>query len=747
MGYPIRSSSDRREAPFLPAGRRSFTGSGHGEAMVVQAENPVTILVVDAEEAMRKILREALVKEGYVVVEASSGADALAKFPGSRPAAVFIAAGLSGMDGSGVCRSLRRMPGGEHVPILLITECGEDERILRAFEEGVTDFISRPVDATLLGHRTRWLLRADRVARDLRQRLERSNRALRMAGMGWYEWHVSQNVWDFSEESRRIFGFEAPWLKSPDSLLPLVHPEDRERVEKTLDRALQGEREFTIEHRIVWPNGRIRRVRNQALFSRNRQGRPVRMTGTVRDVTDRLQAEDNLRENEARLNFLAYHDALTGLPNRLLFQDRLQHSIAKAHRFGRKIAVLFLDLDQFKRINDYFGHAIGDQLLQKVAKRIRCGAREEDTLARFGGDEFVLLLEDVAQVNSVGIVADKVLASLAQAFEVGGIQLYAAASIGISIYPDNGESAEELFRCADSAMYRAKELGRNSFQFYTPEVNSRAREALCLASGLRQALPKDELEIYYQPQYDLASGRVSGAEALLRWNHPERGLLPPPEFLPLAAETGLIFAISDWILQTVCRQNKAWQTGGLPPLVVAVNIPPRVFQQRELVRMVERALSRSGLEARYLELEITESMILDKGEAVTDTLLALNRLGVTLVINDFGSGYAPFSGLRKMPVTKLKLDRRFVQDLAGNVSDATLAASVIAMARSMNLGVSAAGVETEEQLSVLKARGCRQGQGALFGRPLAEGQFAGLLARHCPGYPCDPADGSLSDAP
>jgi EAL domain-containing protein (putative c-di-GMP-specific phosphodiesterase class I) len=276
-------------------------------------------------------------------------------------------------------------------------------------------------------------------------------------------------------------------------------------------------------------------------------------------------------------------------------------------------------------------------------------------------------------------------------------------------------------------MYRSKELGRNTFQFYTPDINSRAQETLKLESGLRQALANEELEIYYQPQFDLASSRLIGVEALLRWNHPGRGLLLPTEFLPLAEETGLIFSISDWILQTVCRQNKAWQVRGFPLLVVAVNIAPRMFQQRELARMVDRALSSSGLESRFLELEITESMILHNVEAATQTLEELSRLGVNLAIDDFGTGYSSVSGLRRMPIKKLKIDRAFVNDLTGNPSNGTVAAAVIALARSMNLGVIAEGVETEEQLRLLKAKGCRQGQGFLFSLPLPAEQLTSLL--------------------
>jgi diguanylate cyclase (GGDEF)-like protein len=503
-------------------------------------------------------------------------------------------------------------------------------------------------------------------------------------------------------------------------------------VESALARVLAGEAGFSIGHRVVWPDGQVRLMNHKAELFRDSQGQPVWVAGIIQDVTERQQSEAKLRENEAKFNYLAYHDSLTGLPNRLLFQDRFEHAIAKARRSGRKVAVLFLDLDQFKRVNDSLGHDVGDQLLRQVAQRLRSCAREEDTLARLGGDEFVLLVEEVTQVNVVSIVANKILSALSRAFEVAGFQLYSAASIGICIFPDNGESVEELMRCADIAMYGAKESGRNTLQFYTPDMNARAQEILLLENGLRQALTKNELEIYYQPQLDMDSGRLIGTEALLRWNHPQRGLLLPVDFLPLAEETGLTFAISDWILQTVCRQNKAWQDQGFSPVVLAVNITPRMFQQRELPQLVGQALSESRLEARFLELEVTESMILQNVEASIRTLSELARLGVSLTIDNFGTGYSSLSGMRKLPIKNLKIDRTFIKNLTGNAGDVALAVSVIALARSMNLGVIAAGVETEEQVRRLKAEGCHRGQGFLFSLPLPAAQLAGLLDRTLP---------------
>lgn len=697
-----------------------------------KSDKPAEVLIADGEACMRRLMCEALERAGYATAEAQSGESALEKIRARRPDAVLLDVYLPGMDGFEVCRAIRRMPGGEHIPILMVTGGGEDELLPQAYEAGATDFIGKPVNGAVLGQRVRHMLRAAQTATALLRNQERLVRAQRIAGLGYYEWDLLQNVWTFSKESRQILGLANSGPEGLTAVLRAVHPEERAALGKALAQALAGEVALDIEHRVVWPDGQIRHVHNKAEFSQDSQGQPIRMAGTVQDVTDRLQTEAKPHEDEAHLNYLAYHDSLTGLPNRALFQDRFRHAIDKARRSRRKVAVLFLDLDQFKRVNDSLGHNIGDQLLLKVAERLRCCAREEDTLARLGGDEFVLLLEEVTQVSTVGIVANKVLSALSQTFEIGGFQLYSAASIGICIYPDNGESVEELMRCADIAMYRAKECGRNNLQFYTSDMNARAHEILLLGTGLRQALAKDELEIYYQPQLDMVSGRIVGTEALLRWNHPERGLLLPADFLPLAEGTGLIFAISDWILQTVCRQNKAWQDLGFPPMVLAVNITPRMFQQRELTPMVSRALSQSRLEPRFLELEVTESMLMQNIEAVIQTLEELGSLGVNLTIDDFGSVYSSLSGLRRLPIKKLKIDRVFVNDLTRNPGDAAIAASVVALARSMNLGVIAGGVETEEQLRALKAKGCLQGQGFLFSPPLPAEQLTGLLARSRP---------------
>ncbi|AMV73606.1 response receiver sensor diguanylate cyclase/phosphodiesterase, PAS domain-containing [Desulfuromonas sp. DDH964] len=690
------------------------------------------ILVVDDDELVRRMMCDALVAAGFAVVEAASGEAAVDQFREREPAGVLLDVHLPGIDGFATCRELRKLPGGDLTPILMVTVTADPELIHLTFESGATDFIAKPVDPTILGYRVRYMLRAARVAQELRRNQERLLLSQQIAGLGYWEWDLQSDQLTLSPEAQIVFGFPAEEAVDYRSYLTRVHPEERQVVDLALKESLDGPQDFNLEHRILWPDGQVRHVHAQARVVRDSEGKAIRVNGTLHDVSDRLQTEARLVENQAHLNYLAYHDALTGLPNRLLFQDRFNHAIARSRRLSYQVAILFLDLDQFKKVNDSLGHEVGDQLLREVAGRLRGCAREADTLARLGGDEFVLLLEEVDGMNAASAAAKKIIKRLLPTFRVGGFELYTTASIGIALYPSNGTSVEELMKCADVAMYRAKERGRNNFQFYTPDMNARAQEMLLLESGLHQALERGELEIYYQPQLEMESGEFIGTEALLRWNHPTRGLLLPAEFLPLAEETGLILAMSDWVLHTACRQNRIWQEAGYPPMPVAINITPRMFQQALLLRMVSRALSASGLEARYLELEVTESMIMDNVEAAIQTMTELSRMGISLAIDDFGTGYSSLSCLRRLPINKLKIDRIFVGDLTNNKNDAAIAASVIALAESMNFGVIAEGVENEGQRCFLQERGCRQAQGFFFARPLPVAQVEKLFRRPSP---------------
>ncbi|MCF8199306.1 MAG: EAL domain-containing protein [Sulfuritalea sp.] len=430
------------------------------------------------------------------------------------------------------------------------------------------------------------------------------------------------------------------------------------------------------------------------------------------EIGERQQAEDRMRH-------MANHDALTGLPNRRLLNDRLSQAMALAHRGKHKLAVLFIDLDRFKTINDSLGHAGGDLLLQEVAARLAGTLREGDTVARLGGDEFVIVLPDLDTADDAGHVAHKLVEAFAPPFLIKDVEIHATPSIGIAIYPNDGKDIATLTRNADAAMYHAKDMGRNNHQFFSEQMNVMASKRFALESNLHGALERNELLVYYQPQINIETRQLCGFEALLRWQHPEQGLVAPGHFIPLAEETHLIIPIGEWVLHEVCRQNVAWQRAGYPVLPIAVNLSPTQFRQRDLVEIIERALAGSGMAASCLKLEITEGTLMEMTELTLDTLSRLSALGVGLSIDDFGVGYSSLNYLKRFPVDQLKIDQSFVREIATDPDDAAIVTAIIGLAKSLKLGVVAEGIETEQQLAFVAQAGCHEAQGFFFSQPIS----------------------------
>ena len=431
---------------------------------------------------------------------------------------------------------------------------------------------------------------------------------------------------------------------------------------------------------------------------------------------------------EDRIHFMANHDVLTGLPNRALLEDRLSQAILYAQRYDRWVTVVFIDLDNFKLVNDTLGHNAGDELLKTVAARMVECVRATDTVVRLGGDEFVIVLFD--QPTNVDLIAEtlqKIRVAIADPVQLGAHRLRATASIGIASYPKDGLNPDALLANADAAMYRAKEFGRDNFQFYAPEFNTTAHEKFVLQEELRNALARSEFTLVYQPQVDLRSGQVFAVEALVRWNHPTRGTIPPTAFIPAAEETGLIVPIGDWVLHEACRQNKAWQDAGLPPMTVCVNVSARQFRERNLIGRVVNALADSGLEAGYLELEVTESLIMQNIDLAVATMSELQSLGVQISIDDFGTGYSSLSALKTFPVARLKIDKSFINDLVADENDQAVASAVISLGQKLNLRVIAEGVETDDQVAFLRRNNCDEMQGYHFSKPISAQDIEKLL--------------------
>jgi diguanylate cyclase (GGDEF)-like protein/PAS domain S-box-containing protein len=496
----------------------------------------------------------------------------------------------------------------------------------------------------------------------------------------------------------------------------LVEPTDYEELMRRL-KEHGAVRNF--ETQIHCKDGTQRWILANVQAIRDSTGKVLRKEGTIQDVTDRKAAE-------SRVRFLAYYDALTELPNRTLLQDRLTKAMASARRHGEKVAVLFLDVDRFKTINDSLGHSVGDLLLKALADRLAETAREQDTVARLGGDEFVVVLTGVKDTADVVIAADRLLKAVCREFSIRQHVLSITCSIGISLSPEHGDDPEALLKNADAAMYSAKER-MNSFQFFTLEMNDRAIERLTLENGLRSALEKKELFLAYQPLVDLSTQRIAGAEALLRWQHPTLGVVPPMKFIPIAENSGLIIPIGEWVLRTACTQAREWQKQGLHDFSVAVNVSAVQFRQENFLQLVRRILEDTGLPVHCLELELTESLLISNAELTVQTLKELKSMGIKLSIDDFGTGYSSLSYLRQFPLNKLKIDRSFVNALSTDSRDTALTATIINMAKALNLTVIAEGVETPDQIRFLQSHSCEEAQGYYFGKPVSAAEFTVML--------------------
>ena len=694
------------------------------------------VLLVDDDEVTQMLVALALGERGFVVRCVGSGEAALEALSDGLPDVIVLDAVMPGQDGFDTCRLLRGITGCENVPVLMLTGLNDEASITRAYEAGATDFFVKSQQWTqqwsLLDGRLRYLLRASRTRQELERSKSKLARAQDLARMGSFDWRWSDGL-VLSPEALRVFGLGPTDPLTLRGLLRMVPVDDRRVLVRMLRSTLQFGSVLTTDMPVCpnWYSGdHVVHVEAEPEF--NDQGQMIGYTGVVQDVTDRRVAEDKIRH-------LANFDALTGLPNRRQLLWRAERALEMARRLGHQSALLLIDLDRFKIINDTLGHQSGDELLMEVARRLRGCVRHSDQIleavyeghgmgvrshrsleavGRLGGDEFVALLPDVADERDAERVAQRMLEVMREPIVVASQECFVTASVGVAMYPRDGTSVADLMRNADVAMYSAKAAGRNAAALYGPKLAGRGREKLELETALHKAIERNELVLHYQPKIDVRNARMIGVEALMRWQRGGR-LVAPADFIPLAEETGLIVPLSEWAMGEAARQAKVWQQSFGFSDSIAVNLPSRLFERSDLIDHIHRVVTAHGVPHRVIMLEITEDNLMKDLQNVIPALHRLNEIGVEIAIDDFGTGYSSLSYLTTLPISELKIDRSFVRDLGVSPQSSAVVTAIIALARSLGLRVIAEGVETLRQMEVLHRLGVVVMQGYLFSRPVS----------------------------
>lgn len=689
------------------------------------------VLLVDDDPVTRMLMKQSLKSIDLEVIEASHGEQAIALFSQHQPDLTLLDVSMPGMDGFECCRQLRQLPGGAETAVVMVTSLDDVEDIEHAFQAGATDFMTKPLKWPLFNHRVRYILKASRTLRELSVNKNKLAKAQSIAHLVYWEWDYQADAVDCSSDMFDMLGLPRDDKLTLRRALKVIHPDDRQRFLRAVRQAVQDKKPYDIEYRIIRPDGQLQFLNERTDI--NYEYGQWRIVGTLHDITARKQSEQEI-------TYYAYFDTLTDLPNRRLFIEQLETTIASAKRHQSRFTLMFLDLDRFKHVNDTYGHHVGDELLCLAAARIKDCVRQSDMVAkvnfdggdnrvaRLAGDEFTVLLEGVDRVEEIAEVSNRLIEAFSAPFVINDNPLYVTLSIGIAVFPNDGHNVQVLLQHADVAMYHAKESGRNNYQFFSESMNNYLKLRMELEHDLRVAIHDQQFELYFQPQYEVETLEIVGFEALLRWHHPLKGLLAPDSFMDVAESSGLILSIGDWVMRAACEQACQWQQRFGCAYRVAINLSAMQFNQNYLPERIKETLQQTGLPAETLEIEMTETAMLKDIAETIPLLFSLKQAGVRLAIDDFGTGYSSMTYLKNFPIDTLKIDRSFVEEIVFNHKDAAIAKTIVQLAQNLKLSTIAEGVETADQAEMLKTMGCEEFQGFYFSRPLPAAEIEAMLA-------------------
>lgn len=710
-----------------------------------QPVNSIVVLIVEDDNELREILKMELESDGMKILIAADGEKAINKTRTLLPDVILLDIMIPKVNGFNVARILKKDKSTRHIPILMLTVADSKEDIIKGLGAGAIDYVTKPFFVPEVKARINSVVRHKKLHDELKkakEHLAQSEQKYRSLVENATDaiLVVQNGMTQFANPSATDLLCTSKDTLAYKPLIELVHSDDRDRLSHLEPLVLKNESSPYI-HSFRF-NGKDNDIRWMEFRSTpiNWEGNPATLN-FLTDITDRKLEEEKVRH-------LAYYDNLTGLPNRLLFMDYLDRALASAERHGHVVAIMFLDLDGFKKINDSRGHTVGDMLLRAVADRLVKTLRKSDVvirqtpskvsnnLARFGGDEFVILLTDIKDAQDAANVAQRIMYTLSDSFLLAGHEIVITASVGVSLYPGDGEDLDTLITEADRAMYHAKELGRNNYQFSREMPDIQIPDKFPSEADLQKAFDNEELTLYYQPMVQIETCKLTSIEALIRWLHPERGLISPAEFIPKVEESGLISSLAEWVLRTVCKQYSLWEKTCFDPVGIALNLSGRLFKRETFIQTVSCVLEETGFRPECLEMEINESIIMQDEKTIFSGLKKLKEIGIRLTIDDFGSGFSSLSYLKKLPLDRIKIDRSVVQDMLIDSDKRAMVSAIIATAHSLGLRVTAVGVETKEQLHFLRVQGCDEVQGYLFSPPAPADELvrlfrSGDFSDHC----------------